>query len=676
MRRIGSAKSLTLAAALVTLMAPAATPAGAQRVPDESNAATQYARAAEKYRALPQGFRDEISFSLPELEIDCGPGPSLEARQALNRLRPILMLASNGARRTTCTFSIDRTDLARRGEFVADLRLLIRLVGYDFYARLYDEDVRGAIDHLTTVYRIASHASREGSLYGALAANAGLLRAETLFDRALDHAIIGPAEATRLLREIDRFDGTKAVDFVAAMSVEREVLGGMFDGRYTGETGLDQFRTDFGSLVAGDSIATTALQSMTQQKAGAMFAHYAAIAAATAEALANPDPVRRDKSVEAIAARIEASEFAPFKNVFAVANPNVIAANDTATRNILRGRRDLLANIASGAVDPMSLANAAVWRAKAARQARLIDPDKRRVIDGYAAKHDEAADHEVATILNRHDVQTVLRTLSEANAINRCDWVYAYAQYPRIYRWLHADMLWCGRLLVADAARLFHAQRYDDAAKRMAMAYRLSADIASDGTIGGSMAAHRIFSDIDALAEAAVDSGMLNEQQIAVIASGVRELSRGDPFHYQPAIARMRTSVASDMMWFMAGMFRESREYRKEEYEAAETLVADLSADRLLSIMALYAHWERAYWPMLKRSDLAVDSAGLEAIFDLQALRDTGDFAGSLTDWARSGTVTQVREFPFPPIAPVEERAKQSLSDYRAAVLRFERLHR
>ncbi len=650
--------------------------ANAQPIGDDSNAATSYLRAVEKYRALPASFRDEISYTLPELEIDAGPGPSHEVRQALSRLRPMITLTVNGARRTTCRFVVDRSDLAARGNFVGDLRLLMRLLWYDYCARIDDQDVRGAMEHIITMYRISAHGAQEDALYGALAANAALHRAEWMIDRAIDHAMIGPAEAANLLREIDRFERANVVDFAKAMAAEQRVLSETIATRYEGEEGLEAFRAAVRALGVSDAAVLGALDDLTPERAAAMFRHFSNVAGGLAEALANPDPTLREGAFVSIQQRMDASEFAALNVLFVASNVKIIAANDASARSMLKARRDLLTNIASGAIDPLSLANAAIWYARAAKQAKLIDPDKRRVIDSYFAKHDEAANHEVATILNRHDVQTLMRTLTDAASIDRCEWKSANAQWPYVHAWLHADILWCGRLLTADAARMFHAQRYDDAAQRMATAYAMAADIAAGGTIGSSLAAHRIFNDIDALAAAAIGSGMLNEAQTNMIARGVNNLARGDPFHYQPAIARLRQHVSSELMWLSAGMSMASRGYTKEEYEAADELVKGLSASRLLSIVVVAIHWQRAQFPLPRRPEPSVHAAGLESIFDVQAIREAADHAGFLVEWSKTHQVSRVREHGFPVIADVDERAKQSLSDYRACVLRMDRATR
>ncbi len=649
-------------------------PPSAASPADASNAASLYRKAIEKYHESSRRITEPHWMAVYEFEADPSRGPSTVVRQALRQLQPVMSLTLNASRRPMSHFDVDyAADDA--GEQFGSLRGLIRLLGYEYLLCIEDADVRGAIECIQAMYRMADHVSQERVIMASLIGSAMIAFADSRLDVALDHAIVGPAEATLLLRQLDRMRGDDPMRYLAALAHERQLLSERMQKRYSGEDGVERFKAEYRGGSGDDPAALAAIDGMTAEKLQTMLAAFSLAAGKIAAAFADEDRERGEAEIAAIKSEIDGGEFAALAPYFLTLEGSRLRETMVRTRQQIDDRRDLLTKIAKGEIDPMSLANAAVWYVKAVRQVPDIDPDKRRAIDAYALKHDGPADAALTTILERHDVQQVIATLKQASEIDRCDWDFAIAGWPYAFRWFHADALWCGRLLVADAARLFHAQRYDEAAERMAIGYRMCADIAIDGTVGGSLTAHRLFNDIDSLAAAAVDSRMLNEAQIAKLHEGMSALSRADPFHYQPAIAQMRSNLTYAMRYWVQGLPKALPEMTSIQIEKADALLAKLSVDDVLALAVTYGYWEPSFYEV-RPNDMNAAIVGLDTIFDVDAMRATADLAPAITEWARTGQMELISTQQWPRIAPLEQRVMDANTDYRHCVLRFERLAR
>jgi len=697
-------------------MAPPGVPAAT--VPDASNAAVIYRRAFAKYHEFARRIPAASWTELAEFEADFSRGPGPEARGMLKRLYPLTALTLSAARRERSDFGIDYASTDAGDEHFADARSLIRVLGSDFLAKVTDGDARGAAEELVAMYRMAGHMAQERVVVGALTGSAMMAFADERMDVAFDHALLGPSEAALVLRELDGFSADDPLGFRAALAHDRTVLADSMTQRYAGEQGLERFRADYRAWYPDDAQAEPALAALTPERLQTMLARFSAVAGQVNEALGDRDPAQGQEELARIERRVERDEFAPLARYFlAIDGRRLRDAMQRASQS-LADRRQTLRDIAEGRLDPMALANGAVWYIRATMQWDQIDPDKRRLMNAYALKHDAPADAALVEILNRHDVQALIESVRTAARLDRCDWAYAAGDWPEFFRRYHPGMIGCARILLADAARLFHEQRYGESALRIAIAYRMSGQLGRDGVIAGSLAAHQIFLETDALAAAAIDSRMLDEDQVSLIASQAATLDRGDPFHYSASIARLRRNLEDPIAFMLEGLPEAPRRVGLAQHDAASKLLAGLDADRLLSLAALRADWEPVYERQPQRGgsgeiprDVALTAAawsgdadagasasdkedvggagrpherrpsaslgGLEAIFDFKALAEARYVAPALTEWARTGQMDMVRTSAFPHIVPARngaQRARESLDDYRRSMLRFDRL--
>jgi hypothetical protein len=648
--------------------------ADAPAKPDLSNAATWYLQAAAKQRAV--RHTDAQEDAVARFDGDPSRGPSPQMQQILRRYQPVIMLVRRAARRENCDFSVGiETTSPDYLQRLAQARSVARVVRLDFQQRIFNNDTQGATESIIVYLRMAGHFANEDTMIGSTVGAAVLALADNAMQVALDHAIIGPFEAAALLREIDRFDPEDPARFrIAARTEMNERLQPLL-ASFTGEGGIDRLRDhlrDTGADLTPERVAQ--LDAISQERLDEIVTQ---AIEASSKAIALLDERDLDKALagmQAIRDDINTGDLGPLAQTMGLQ----VKALDLLqrSRKMLGDRRAVIAGIANGLIEPMSLANAAVWHIRATLQMEGIDPVKIAAIDAYAAKHDQPADPTLTSIFNRFDVQSVVDSLRTATTVERCDFAYANWSSSVTFSSYHAGMLACGRLLVADAARLFHEQRYFESAECLAIAYRMSADLAGDGKVAGSLAAHRIFADADALADAAIDSRMLAQEHIVMLGEAVRTLSRGDPFHYQPAIASMRQAFEYTMTYFVQGLPKDLPPATKEEEERAAGILAAMSPDRLLSFAIAYEYWERsAYWP--DRTDPSLAAAGLDTIYDMNAFGACADVAPNLSEWSRGRLMENVLEggpVAFPVIAPLEERARQSIADYRRCVLRMNRL--
>jgi hypothetical protein len=648
----------------------------APRSPDPANAATWYLQAAAKRRALQH--TDQQEDAVARFDGDPSRGPSTQVQQILRRYAPVVLLARRAARREACDFAFGISPaspdyLTRLGEG----RSITRILRLEFQQRVFNNDVQGATDLIVVHLRMASHFAHEDTMIGSTLSSAMLALVDSLNQTALDHAIIGPADAATLLREMDRFDAEDPARYRVAARTELADRVQPLLATFAGEGGVERLREHLRAISPHQTLQEiAALEALTQERLDDLLVEAAAVTQTTLDMLAERDPAKALASFATLQKEVADGRLGPLDNLIGYQVKSLDLMQRA--RKILADRRAVIAGIADGSIEPMSLANAAVWCIRATLQMENIDPAKVQAINVYAAKHDQSADPTLTAIFNRFDVQSVLDTLRAATSIERCDFSYANWSAAVTHSSYHAGMLACGRLLVADAARLFHEQRYFESAERLAIAYRLSGRLAGDGTIAGSLAAHRIFADADALAEAALDSRMLADEHIALLAAAVDSISRGDPFHYQPAIASLRRTFEPGMTYFVQGMPRDLPPPTAEQIEQAEAILAGLSPDRLLSFAAVCEFWERAtYWP--GRTDPALSAAGLDAIYDMSAFQACAEVAPYLTEWSRGRVMENVLDggaVSFPVIAPLEQRARQSIVDYRRCVTRMDRLLR
>jgi hypothetical protein len=231
-------------------------------------------------------------------------------------------------------------------------------------------------------------------------------------------------------------------------------------------------------------------------------------------------------------------------------------------------------------------------------------------------------------------------------------------------------MMECASLLLADATVQSQPKNASACAGRLANAYRMSSCVAADGTISGSLVAHRIFNLTEFGCIELATNDAMQPTDIATIVKEVRRFSRADPFHYQPALGRMREGAKWWFPWLFKGMPKPMpQHYEPLLVEQAQAAIDECDDDQLLAISvmldALAAEYNGLSMPEAK------SRAGLESVFDFAAMDAAIEQSRLLREWGKQGVLTNIRQVQLPLIAPIKSRSKQSIEDYRACVRRL-----
>lgn len=644
---------------------------------DPDNAATWYRAAYAEYKSVQ--FEMDLYDHQEAFETNPDRGPSPEARKFLRRYREAVSLTKRAATREFCDFGpYDPRDDNPLHD-ASNMRALAWALRDDYLLRVFDGDIKEAIDDLCVEFRIARHIATQRGGLPVLVGASIISFADRLVQHAIDRALIGPGEATRLVRELEKFKGEDPLGFREAMLAQQNAFRQGLDTRYSGVDGLQRFRDEYLPYYRQeeDQESIAALERMTPEDLERLMATCRLLLDRVTAAIGNADAEKALGELQVIDKELKDGVHGRF--ALNVVGYSAWALSDARSpRKTLDDRIAALKGIADGSIDPLSLANAACWYVRASVRIEQIDPTALQLIDAYAVNHDFAAaiGEQLSDELKRDDVLDVLHMLATAAGIERCDFSYTNDYLTLTHRAHHAGLLACGRLLAADATRLLHNGQREAAAARIVQAYRLSSALAGDGCIAGSLAAHRIFNDADALAVPLIDGGGLQESQITALKNSLSRFSRGDPFHYQPTIAAMRESVGGWFVWLVQGApsIRVRPNGRppapdQRHLDEAQTIVDQLDIDRL---MALAVATEGRYMVNGEtRMPTRAPIEGLWPIFDVEAMQRSRELMPVLLQWAKMNVISGVPQANLPIIAPIEARSKQSIEDFRACVRRM-----
>lgn len=653
--------------------AKAQTPEG-----DPSNAATWYRAAYAEYKGVQ--FEMDLYDHVSAFETNPDGGPSTEARKYLRQYRETIRLAKRAAMREFCDFGpFDPLD-DNASFHVASMRTIAGMLRVDYLLRVFDGDVNEAINDLRDGFRIARHAATQRGVLPVLVGAALLTFADNLVKHAIDHGLIGPSEAARLLRELDKFKGDDPLGMRDAIIAEQLNYRTLLSRRYTGDDGVQRFRDDHLPYYRQeeDQPAIAELVSISREDVDRLLKTLRLLADRVIAALHEPDPAAMLKSLETIDRELKDGRHGRFARSYLGYSAGAFEQIERA-RKTLDDRIAMLQGIADGTIDPLSLANAACWYIRAGVKIEQVDPAALALIDAAAAQHDSAAppNAPVTEALTRDDVREVLQLLATAARIKRCDFSYAEDHVTYTHRPYHAGLLACGRLLAADATRLLHDHLQDEAIDRLAQAWRMSASLAGDGCVAGSLAAHQIFNDADSIVVTLIERGALPPSQINVLSGTLGLFSRGDPFHYQSAINSMREKLGGWFVWYVQGapsiVPRANGRVPSPDqnsFDEAQAIVAQCSADQVMSL--LVGSEGRYMVNGVTRTPPQASIEGLWPIVDVEAMQRARELTPILLQWARMRAIAGVSQANLPVIAPIEARAKQSIEDFRACVRRLE----
>lgn len=656
--------------ALISLATVCRNSSAQEATNDSRNAATLYRAAKEEAQRV--GFETlEIYEPVWAFEQDPDRGPSSEARSILRRNRAAIAMARRAAQRDACDFGPDDPFDQERGKDFSAIRTSANLLRQDYMVRIVDGGVDEAIDECCDVFRMAEHAAGQPTMMHALVGASVLYVGDRLVQFGIDRAVIGPNQATRLLRAMNRLINDDPLRFRAAMTEGQAAYFDNLIGHYAGEEGLRLFREDYRPHLRKslDEKSIAKIEAMTPDELSRLLTDIRDRHRRASAILAEHAPDKAIALLKSIDEEAVADENWPVTRLLAGRSAQTLDVM-LRMRKTLDDRIVMLKGIADGSIDPLTLANAACWYIRASVAAERIDPDAQALIDAFAATADEdaAVSVELAAALDRADVRETLALIDFASKIERCDFDYATGNWTHDYGPYHAGLLTCGRLMLADAARLARDGEIDAALRRVVQMQRLSAGLASDRFIAGGLAAHRLFNDAQtALARAAVVP--LTAERVAPLRESLDRFSRADPFHYQPKLQVVRTYVTGWLLWLVQGAPEQVSAATQEDTDAADAILAQCDADRLLSILVACDQRYMTHGPVAQ--PLRPPADGLWPVYDLNALQRSRDMLPVIEHWGRSRVIAGIAQADLPRIAPIEQRVREAESAYRNALRRI-----
>lgn len=342
--------------------------------------------------------------------IDAGSTGRLSptGRAALSRAQPILDLLRQAARQDTIDFVPDRSaGIATTIPHLSPMRLAARILRTDAAVRLTDGDGEGAASAVGTLYRMTEHVARDDLAISSLVAASMATMAGETTRLAIDSAGLDPADAQRLLADMEALSARHGGDpfhFLEAVAGERQMIQDSVHRALDDPVALAELES---MLSGGEGDEPSALAGMERDAVLADLERADEVMARVEMAFAEPDPnVARAILAEAEAkiaggeagelARLLAPSFSTFYERKLIAEADLAA------------QVELVREIATGARTPASMANAAVWYLRAASAAMGIAPDEQQYLEASRLLHGRV---ERAT---REHVATTLERLNEA----------------------------------------------------------------------------------------------------------------------------------------------------------------------------------------------------------------------------------------------------------------------
>ena len=324
----------------------------------------------------------------------------------------------------------------------------------------------------------------------------------------------------------------------------------------------------------------------------------------------------------------------------------------TKVREQIARRRAELNVIIAGAATPDQMANAAVWYLRAVAMLEKIDATSRAQLQEVVFESWRPVDEQAVATLEK--TAEIVVTLREAAALARCDFSIASDARRAVPVYL-AGMREAAHLLQAGAIRLWQNDQPAPAAERLAICYRMSAHLASSGSLVGALLSQEIFKDTDELARQALEWDTFSTPQRAVLLAAAESMPPKDPFGYTQALADARQRIRR----WLAGTFHGDA----EALERSTASIHRLDGDQLLYLLVVVTHRASEDEPTPQRLHALDDCVSLESLFVAQ-----GDSERVTERIIATGDLAAVLANPVPEIGLVEEHFSAARADYRRAI--------
>ncbi len=525
----------TIAVAAVTV----ASPAIAQQ-DDPDNAATWYQQAMEQMASLSPETLNLVT------AYDFSQAPTPQLREAIAQAMPVLELFDQGTRRQVADFGLDYSQgLELTLPHLSKLRQIARAANTAAMLHLHDGDPAGAAALMGPMYRASAHFGHDETLISTLVGQAVFALSDKAVQHAVDRAQFTNSEAATLLRDVEAM-ATAADPFNMIGAMERE--GDMITGWLSTMRDDPEERRRVTDLIGEDGNndwleEVIAMPADEFDQAVTQLAH---VMDRAVDILAIADPERDKAEMAILEAEIEAGEHGPLMELAPAMGK--LLERKLHVEEMLAQRVESLRTLASGEVDPIDLANAAVWYLRAFEKIEAQEPPDLQLLRNFKA----GADREPAEISDELNARLgqwreIIDLLREASAIPRCDFSIVTTHFTALAPAYAGSMRDALRLIHADAMRSLDQGETSASAERLAVGYRMIAHFSSDPYLVCSMLSHRAFLDLHEHLRPLLEAG-LTDDSVEKLLDALAQLTWSDPLGYiaaqQAALDNLRRAAA------------------------------------------------------------------------------------------------------------------------------------
>ena len=623
--------------------------------PDQSNAATWYSKAIERWKSLPQEQRDML------MNVD-EAGPTAEQRALVSELGGVIELVRRGSSQQFSDFGLDHTQgISLLLPHLSELRSLARLINLDARIRLESGDSSGAAEALATMYRMSDHVSDDRVAISSLVGQAIFTISDQTVQQALDEGKLNAGDAMTLLKASSRFSPSDPFAYAEAVMMEQEMVISSVEDMLLAENG-EQTPADLAEMVGGPVPFEVA--TMSKEDLRIDLGRLDLLMDRVVETFLIEDRERGEFELKELEKELESGEHGFFAKLMLPAIGKLYERM-VESEEKLGSRIKSLKEIASGEVTPGEAANAALWYLSGIEELEKMPEEKRAQYRAIAAK---PAPIEESVARDLQNAKQAYGIFLQGSQLKRCDFTFARDSQPRLQRMYVAGMRDAAKFLHADALRVAQQKDMSGAVERLAVCFRMSKHLGDDQSLLASLAAHEIFATTAALStELLADS--TTDSQKETLLDAVARTSRKDPFGYIGAIVSDR---ALALQWLYDMGASEPAQDEGNTDPSPRKVVNSWDADHLLSVLMLL-DWLR-FPPAKEAADPALDFSMLSDVVSLDEVGRVHLAAQSIhatqpehpTAESRSAMAEAALALELPAVAPVRERigaARQVVRD-------------
>lgn len=632
---------------------------------DSRNAATHYQRAFERMPAL----SEHEWMLMMTYDPNAGP-PTGELRAALARVQPAFMHFREASLRTYADFHSDRSDgFFMTLSHLGHMRTLLRYSRVDVLVRLYDGDTAGAADRLAMAYRSLPHFSEDGTFISAPVTQSVFALTDQLTQEVIDRGGLNAADAAKVLHAVETFGSQPdPFNYIESIMGDRELL------HITAERllGADEDAVrkhvylDEEDPAAGDALVERWM-NLDEAELQANLATYDACVGGVVEAYAMDDS-------EAAAAQITRlmEEYRESEHNLMLTSGYVLAFDRYHEIKLegearLAARLESLRELVTGEVEPMELANAAVWYLRGVVMLGELEQEELEALRLVETDWSAQLPDVLTELLAEQDA--IVEIFREGSYIRRCDFTITRHGRPHPFMPPYLPgMRDAFRLLNADAIRLMQADLPAEAAERLSVAYRVLGHLGGDDQIATAPVAHIAFLHLHNLVQLGHEKQLLDDEQMIALAAAFDRIALADPFGYGGAIRDARSRLIERFHHHRP----RPRDYQ-DQIEPWNEVVREADGDALLGLLLLCEMLDTSDRPRepdektLAALEDIMPSAGHEALYERVV---------KIVEPVREGDIEAARAAQFEAIADISRRRADARTDLRRGIAMFHDVRR